>query len=101
MRNLFKVLLILAFSATAFGDMSNNSPMNNMQWPDPASVTTDAIMKMSTADINGWLESLTADQYGKLSSNVQNWMNSGLTMDQYNMLKPEVQALVTKPASSN
>ncbi|WP_341791530.1 DUF2673 domain-containing protein [Rickettsia endosymbiont of Gonocerus acuteangulatus] len=94
MKNLLKVLLVLAFSTTAFGDMGSN-----MKWPDPASVTTDAIMKMSTADVNGWLANLTADQYGKLSSDVQNWMNTGLTMDQYNMLKPEVQALVTKPAS--
>jgi|GEM_PF-3198320 len=94
MKNLLKVLLVLAFSTTAFGDMGNTQ-----QWPDPASVTTDAIMKMKTADVNGWLESLTADQYNMLKPEVQNWLNTGLTMDQYNMLKSDVQALVTKPTS--
>ncbi|ABE04283.1 hypothetical protein A3306_00970 [Rickettsia bellii] len=93
MKNLLKILLILAFSAPVFASSTTQ------QMPDPASVTTDAIMKMDSASVNGWLASLTADQYGKLSSDVQNWMNTGLTMDQYNMLKPEVQALVTKPAS--
>ncbi|HJD60868.1 MAG TPA: DUF2673 domain-containing protein [Rickettsia endosymbiont of Degeeriella rufa] len=96
MKNLLKILLILAFSAPVFA-----SSTTTQQWPDPASVTTDAIMKMDSASVNGWLASLTADQYGNLSSDVQNWMNTSLTMTQYNMLKPEVQALVTKPAASN
>ncbi|WP_341788764.1 MULTISPECIES: DUF2673 domain-containing protein [unclassified Rickettsia] len=94
MKNLLKILLILAFSAPVFA-----SSTTTQQMPDPASVTIDSIKAMDPTAVNGWLASLTADQYGKLPSDVQNWMNTGLTMDQYNMLKPEVQALVTKPAS--
>ncbi|WP_419234942.1 DUF2673 domain-containing protein [Rickettsia endosymbiont of Nabis limbatus] len=94
MKNLLKIILILAFSAPVFA-----SSTTTQQWSDPASVTADTIKGMTPDAVNGWLASLTADQYGKLSSDVQNWMNTGLTMDQYNMLKPEVQALVTKPAS--
>lgn len=94
MKNLLKVLLVLAFSTTAFGDMGN------MNWPAPDTVTTDAIKNMSSDKVNGWLASLTADQYNMLKPEVQNWLNAGLTTDQYNMLKPEVQTLVTVPASN-
>ncbi len=91
MKNLLKILLMLAFSAPVFASSTT-------QWP--ASVTKDSIMKMDSTSLNSWLGSLTVNQYDKLPSDVQNWMNTGLTMDQYNMLKPEVQALVTKPASN-
>ncbi|WP_342270547.1 DUF2673 domain-containing protein [Rickettsia endosymbiont of Orchestes rusci] len=74
MKNLLKVLLVLAFSTLAFADMA--------KMPAPESVTTDAIMQMNTADQKSWVDSLTSDQYNVLSSDVQKWVMDNTTPEQ-------------------
>ncbi|MFY9589180.1 DUF2673 domain-containing protein [Rickettsia endosymbiont of Halotydeus destructor] len=73
MKNLLKILLVLAFSTTAFA---------GMDWPAPNTVTTDIVMGMSAADQQSWVDSLTMDQYNMLSSDVQQWVMNNTTPDQ-------------------
>ncbi|MCZ6901838.1 MAG: DUF2673 domain-containing protein [Rickettsia endosymbiont of Ixodes persulcatus] len=69
MKNLLKILLILAFSAPVFANMPS----------DPTSVTTTQIQAMSTDDQQAWVASLTADQYNMLSPDVQKWVMENTT----------------------
>ncbi len=71
MKNLLKILLILAFASPVFA--------SSMQTPDPASVTTTQIQAMSTDDQQAWVASLTADQYNMLSPDVQKWVMENTT----------------------
>ncbi|MCC8368803.1 DUF2673 domain-containing protein [Rickettsia endosymbiont of Polydrusus tereticollis] len=74
MKNLLKVLLVLAFSTSAFADM--------VKMPAPEAVTTDSIMQMNTADQKSWVDSLTSDQYNMLSADVQKWVMDNTTPEQ-------------------
>ncbi|AAU04151.1 DUF2673 domain-containing protein [Rickettsia typhi] len=71
MKNLFKILLIIAFASPIFA--------SSMQIPDPASVTTTQIHAMSTNDQQAWVASLTASQYNMLSPDVQKWVMENAT----------------------
>ena len=72
MKNLLKILLILAFASPVFA--------SSMQMPaDSASVTTTQIQAMSTDDQQAWVASLTAGQYNMLSPDVQKWVMENTT----------------------
>ena len=71
MKNLLKILLILAFASPVFA--------SSMQMPSPASVTTTQIQAMSSDDQQAWVASLTADQYNMLSPDVQKWVMGNTT----------------------
>ncbi|CAK6507969.1 DUF2673 domain-containing protein [Rickettsia helvetica] len=71
MKNLLKILLILAFASPVFA--------SSTQMPDPASVTTTQIQAMSTDDQQAWVASLTAEQYNMLSPDVQKWVMENTT----------------------
>ncbi|WP_218460893.1 DUF2673 domain-containing protein [Rickettsia sp. TH2014] len=77
MKNLLKILLILAFAGPVFA--------SSMQMPDPASVTTTQIQAMSTDDQQAWVASLVAsvtpdsNPYTQLSPDVQKWVMENTT----------------------
>ncbi|ADE30245.1 DUF2673 domain-containing protein [Rickettsia prowazekii] len=71
MKNLLKILLIIAFANPVFA--------SSMQMPDPASVTTTQIHAMSTNAQQDWIASLTANQYNMLSPDVQKWVMENTT----------------------
>lgn len=72
MKNLIKVLLVLAFSTSAFA-------ASTTQWPAPEAVTTTQIGAMKPADQQAWINSLTPEQYNMLSSDVQTWVQNNTT----------------------
>ncbi|MCC8407006.1 MAG: DUF2673 domain-containing protein [Rickettsia endosymbiont of Sceptobius lativentris] len=71
MKNLLKILLILAFASPVFA--------SSMQMPDSASVTTTDIQAMSSDAQQAWVASLTADQYNVLMPDVQKWVMDNTT----------------------
>ena len=72
MKNLLKILLILAFSAPVFANLPSN----------PTAITTTAIAAMSPDEQKAWVASLTSDQYNMLNSDVQKWVMENASGDQ-------------------
>ena len=84
MKNLLKVLLILAFSAPVFASSTTQQMLDT-------TVTTDQIKAMSTDAQQAWINSLLASadpagEYTKLTSDVQKWVIENTTADQQKVL---------------
>ncbi|HJD55423.1 MAG TPA: DUF2673 domain-containing protein [Rickettsia endosymbiont of Pyrocoelia pectoralis] len=79
MKNLLKILLILAFASPVFAS-STAAPAFD------ATVTTDQIGSWPSDAQQAWVASLTADQYNMLNSDVQKWVMENTTADQQKAL---------------
>lgn len=74
MKNLLKILLILAFASPVFAT-------STAQFPDPTTITADQI---SAIDAQAWIASLitAGTKYSDLSADAQNWIMSNATNEQ-------------------
>ncbi|ASX27618.1 hypothetical protein BA173_01690 [Rickettsia sp. MEAM1 (Bemisia tabaci)] len=87
MKNLLKILLILAFSAPVFASSTTTTTTTTFD----TTVTTDQIKDMSTDAQKAWVNSLLAapnapELYNNLNSDVQKWVVENTTADQQKVL---------------